>query len=66
MPWSDKLKDAGYNTATLGIIVLLSARLPVVGILIQQAFLAYAVTVTITNKVVDGNEKLKNLGHLSI
>jgi hypothetical protein len=53
MPWEDKLKDAGFTTLTWGTIFVLSTRLPLVGMLIQQALLVYAVTVTLNNKVVN-------------
>lgn len=34
IPWDDKFKNAGFTTITLGMLGLMAARLPVVGLLI--------------------------------
>jgi hypothetical protein len=66
MSWDEKFKDAGYVTLIVGSIGIVSARLPLIGLLIQQAILVYAVTITMKNKVVDSDEKIKRLVHLGI
>jgi hypothetical protein len=66
MGWDEKFKNAGCYGLYVGVIGFISSRLPVVGLLIQEALLVYAVTITLSNKVVDKEEKMKNLGHLGV
>jgi hypothetical protein len=66
MAWDEKFENAGCYGLYVGVIGFISARLPVIGLLIQEAILVYVVTITLNNKVVDKEEKEKNLGHLCV
>lgn len=34
IPWEDKMKNAGYTVVSFGVLAVLAARLPVIGIII--------------------------------
>lgn len=63
IPWEEKFKRAGFTTVTTGMLGA-ALRLPVVGILIQQALIAYAIKHTASNKVLSTHEKAKNMAHI--
>jgi len=65
MPWNEKLKRAGFSTMSTGLVGA-AMRIPVIGILIQQAIIVYAVGYTASNKVVSREQKAKNLAHVSV
>jgi len=58
------LKNAGCLVMTLGVLGIIAAKLPMVGLLIQEIILAYAIKITLDNKVINVNERMRNLGHL--
>lgn len=56
--WHEKLKRAGFTTVSTGLMGA-AMRVSVIGSLINQAMLLYAVRKTLKNEVVGATEKLK-------
>lgn len=65
LPWKEKLRRAGFSTFQTGLVGA-AMRIPVVGFLIQQGLIAYAVGSTASNKVLCTEQKAKNLGHIGV
>ncbi|CAD8137694.1 unnamed protein product [Paramecium pentaurelia] len=63
IPWDEKLKRAGISSVATGLVGA-AMRIPVVGVILSQALLFYAIRVQANNKVVDKSEKMKNIAHL--
>ncbi|CAD8136110.1 unnamed protein product [Paramecium octaurelia] len=65
IPWEEKLKRAGFSSVATGIVGA-AMRIPVIGTILSQALLFYAIKLTANNKVIDKNEKMKNLAHIGV
>ncbi|CAD8047307.1 unnamed protein product [Paramecium sonneborni] len=63
IPWDEKLKRAGISSIATGLVGA-AMRIPVVGVILSQALLFYAIRIQANNKVVDKGEKIKNIAHL--
>ncbi|CAD8045865.1 unnamed protein product [Paramecium sonneborni] len=65
IPWDEKLKRAGISTVATGLLGA-AKRIPVVGVILTQALLFYAIRIQTNNKVIDNGEKIKNIAHLGV
>ncbi|CAD8132296.1 unnamed protein product [Paramecium pentaurelia] len=65
IPWEQKLKRAGFSSVATGLVGA-AMRIPVIGTILSQALMFYAIRLTANNKVINNNEKMKNLAHIGV